>query len=103
VLDAQEPAAAAAWWAGLFGGRPDPAADGGWAVGDTPGAPFEWFCVNPTTDWKVGKNRVHVDVTAADLDAMIAHGARLLRPRGGDIGWHVLADPEGNEFCLFTR
>jgi hypothetical protein len=26
----------------------------------------------------------------------------LLREPGGDIGWHVLADPEGNEFCAFT-
>lgn len=26
----------------------------------------------------------------------------VLREPGGDIGWHVLADPEGNEFCAFT-
>jgi len=38
----------------------------------------------------------------SDLDALIAAGARVLRPRNDDIGWHVLADPEGNEFCAFT-
>jgi hypothetical protein len=30
-------------------------------------------------------------------------GATVLREPGGDIGWHVLADPEGNEFCAFTE
>jgi hypothetical protein len=25
----------------------------------------------------------------------------VLRPPGGDIDWHVLADPAGNEFCVF--
>jgi hypothetical protein len=30
-------------------------------------------------------------------------GATVLREPGGDIGWHVLADPEGNEFCAFTQ
>ena len=24
----------------------------------------------------------------------------MLRPRDDEIGWHVLADPEGNEFCV---
>jgi hypothetical protein len=27
----------------------------------------------------------------------------VLREPGGDIRWHVLADPEGNEFCAFTE
>ena len=29
-------------------------------------------------------------------------GATPVREPGGDIHWHVLADPEGNEFCVFT-
>ncbi|MEV6829195.1 VOC family protein [Amycolatopsis sp. NPDC051102] len=33
---------------------------------------------------------------------MVAMGATLIRARGGDTGWDVLADPEGNEFCVFT-
>jgi hypothetical protein len=28
--------------------------------------------------------------------------ATLLRERGGDLEWDVMADPEGNEFCVFT-
>jgi hypothetical protein len=101
VLDAHDAAATAAWWAALFG-VDLVAEDDYWAFGGVPGAPFEWVCVSPTDDAKASKNRVHVDVTTGDLDALLAHGATLLRPRGGDIGWHVLADPEGNEFCAFT-
>jgi hypothetical protein len=33
---------------------------------------------------------------------LIDAGARMLRERGGDIGWNVMADLEGNEFCAFT-
>jgi hypothetical protein len=53
------------------------------------------------------KSRLHIDVNATDRD-QDAELARLLAlgARPADIGqtgqesWHVLADPEGNEFCL---
>ncbi len=52
---------------------------------------------------KTVKNRLHLDVATDDLDALVAHGARVLRAQGdGGIGWTVLADPDGNEFCAFT-
>src|SRR5262245_1717321 len=54
-----------------------------------------------------GKSRLHIDVNATDRD-QDAELDRLLKlgARPADIGqtgqeqWHVLADPEGNEFCL---
>ncbi|WP_328658146.1 VOC family protein [Streptomyces sp. NBC_00334] len=54
-----------------------------------------------------GKSRLHIDLNATDRD-QDAELERLLRlgARLADIGqtgeeqWHVLADPEGNEFCL---
>lgn len=54
-----------------------------------------------------GKSRLHIDVNATDRDQE-AELARLLAlgARPADIGqtgresWHVLLDPEGNEFCL---
>ena len=60
-----------------------------------------------TTEPKAGKLRLHFDVNATDRD-QDAELERLLRlgARPTDIGqtgeesWHVLADPEGNEFCL---
>lgn len=100
-LDARDEVATAEWWATLFGGRVE-VEDGYRAVAGIPGAPFESLCVNAVPEPKVGKNRVHIDVTADDLDTLLAHGATLLRPRGDDLAWHVLADPEGNEFCAFT-
>jgi predicted enzyme related to lactoylglutathione lyase len=54
---------------------------------------------------KVVKNRVHLDVGYPDLDAFAARVVDL----GGSVGerhemagtpWIVLADPEGNEFCV---
>jgi hypothetical protein len=38
-----------------------------------------------------------------DVDALVAKGATVLRRPDEDITWHVLADPEGNEFCLLGR
>ena len=55
----------------------------------------------PVPEPKVVKNRIHLDVVAADLDALLAAGATVLRRRDDEIGWDVLADPEGNEFCRF--
>jgi hypothetical protein len=61
---------------------------------DEPG-PSVWF--NRVPEPKTVKNRVHLDVYG-DVDALVARGATLIEtlPR-----WTVLADPEGNEFCVF--
>jgi Glyoxalase-like domain len=52
---------------------------------------------------KTVKNRIHWDVTVPGVGALLEAGATVVRARGGDIDWHVLADPEGNEFCAFTE
>ncbi|MGW0432901.1 VOC family protein [Micromonospora sp. NPDC003197] len=54
---------------------------------------------------RVGKNRVHVDWLADDPAAEVARlvglGAAVLRdPSTSGLTWTVLADPEGNEFCV---
>jgi len=51
---------------------------------------------------KTVKNRIHWDVWG-ETATFLAAGATLLRGRDDEIGWDVLADPEGNEFCVFTR
>ena len=51
---------------------------------------------------KTVKNRVHIDVVTDDVDALIAHGATVVRGPGDGIDFHVLADPDGNEFCAFV-
>ncbi|HEX6514109.1 MAG TPA: VOC family protein [Nocardioidaceae bacterium] len=46
---------------------------------------------------------IHLDVTTADVDALVTAGASVVRAEDDEIDWHVLADPEGNEFCAFLR
>jgi len=54
---------------------------------------------------KAGKNRIHVDLRPDDRDAEVARleaiGARRVDiGQTGEESWVVLADPEGNEFCV---
>jgi predicted enzyme related to lactoylglutathione lyase len=58
-------------------------------------------------DAKAGKNRMHLDLRTADMEAEVARvlalGARQIteRPVVEDgLRWQVLADPDGNEFCV---
>ena len=64
-----------------------------------------WFQQVPDT--KAGKNRVHLDLRVSDLDDEVAHlltlGARHTTGRRVEEdgwAWYVLADPDGNEFCV---
>jgi len=65
------------------------------------------LCLMPVTDPRTVKNRVHLDFTSSaadrdqEIERLVALGAR--RAGIGQIGaesWTVLADPEGNEFCV---
>jgi hypothetical protein len=55
---------------------------------------------------KTVKNRLHLDVSPVDrgrdeeVDRLLALGARRVDIGQGEQGWVVLADPEGNEFCV---
>jgi hypothetical protein len=61
------------------------------------GGPSFWFLKVPEP--KRVKNRVHVDVYG-DVDELVRRGATVLdrRPK-----WTVMADPEGNELCVFAQ
>jgi hypothetical protein len=59
---------------------------------------------------KRDKLRLHIDVNATDrdqpaeLERLLAIGAKPADVgQTGDESWHVLADPEGNEFCLLRK
>ncbi|MDP9418528.1 MAG: hypothetical protein M3P48_12040 [Actinomycetota bacterium] len=102
VVDAADPEAQARWWADVLGGRvgSEPSASWWW-VDAIPAAPFESLVFNAVPEPKTVKNRVHRDVTAPSVADLVRRGARVLREPAGDVEWHVLADPEGNEFCAF--
>ncbi|MEV4153893.1 VOC family protein [Nocardia salmonicida] len=80
------------------------------APGTEFGGPQPTLLFSLSTDPRRGKLPMHLDVNATDRDQddelqrLLAAGARKV-----DIGetgtetWHVLADPEGNEFCLLRR
>lgn len=63
--------------------------------------------LSPSEEPRKEKSRLHVDVNATDcdqgaeLERLLNLGARLAHiGQTGNESWHVLADPEGNEFCL---
>jgi catechol 2,3-dioxygenase-like lactoylglutathione lyase family enzyme len=94
----------AAWWADILGAHVVDDPDHGYSyVEKIPDAPFDSIDFAPVPEPKAVKNRIHPDVTTADLDALVAAGATVLRPRDEEIGWTVLADPDGNEFCAFPE
>jgi hypothetical protein len=100
VVDCRDPVPLASWWADVLGGvlieHP-----GGYATADeVPGASFTFDFV-PVPEPKTVKNRVHWDVAAPELEPLLDNGARLLRGPTDEDGFSVLADPEGNEFCVF--
>jgi len=67
-----------------------------------PRLPTLWF--NRVPEPKVGKVRIHMDVNVPDasgIDRLVGLGARLLEPNPGGERWTIMADPEGNEFCVF--
>lgn len=93
----------AAWWQAVLGGE---VVDGdigvSWII-DIPHSPWVSFDFVGVPEPKTAKNRVHIDVTTDDLAGLVAHGATVLRAKGDEgLGWTVLEDPDGNEFCAFT-
>ena len=101
VVDCADPAAIATWWAGVYD-APVEVNPRGWAtVEKIAGMPILTMDFNKVPEPKTVKNRIHWDVNVADLQSLLDVGATVLRAKDDEIGWYVLADPEGNEFCAF--
>jgi len=101
VIDCANPAEIATWWGAVYD-APVVHHDAGWStVEQIPGMPIETMDFVPVPEPKNVKNRVHWDVTG-DADTLVVAGAAVLRRPDREIDWTVLADPEGNEFCVFS-
>lgn len=107
TIDAHDPLALARWWAEVLGWQVGEADDDEVELVPPDGSATEWlFCRVPEA--KQVKNRLHVDVRPPDGSDQATELARLhalgATPvdvgQGPEVTWHVLADPEGNEFCL---
>ena len=108
TVDCHDPQAVSAFWTDALG----------WTVVDEdpngvmiapqrdhkPGIHPVYFQANP--DEKLIKNRWHFDLAPNDQDAEVARlealGARRVDIGQGDVPWVVMADVEGNEFCVLT-
>ncbi|UPK74078.1 hypothetical protein MU582_16790 [Nocardioidaceae bacterium SCSIO 66511] len=105
-VDSRDPVRIATWWADVLGARMGREDEEDFAyVDEIPGAPFDSIDFAAVPEPKTVKNRIHWDVTVDSADALEdlkGAGATVLRARDPEIGWTVMADPEGNEFCVFT-
>ena len=109
TIDAMDPEALAKWWADALGWRITDFEDDEYVVEPAEGSaehgvvPELLFIKVP--DGKQVKNRWHLDLRPDDQAAEVERFERLGARRvdigqGNDVTWVVLADPEGNEFCI---
>jgi hypothetical protein len=118
VIDCRDPVALAGFWAAALGyhlvrteeGQAEIAAweqeppDLAVQVRRAPAVPSLVFVAVP--EGKVAKNRLHLDLRPvgcshqAEVERLIGLGARRADVGQGRLPWAVLADPEGNEFCV---
>jgi Glyoxalase-like domain len=63
----------------------------------------------PVPEPKIGPNQIHLDLAsaspaaqAAQVERLLAMGATPADVGQGDVPWTVMADPEGNEFCVLS-
>jgi len=108
IVDCADPEAVATWWGTVFGVKVDSNDhDLGayFSFGRLPGTSFDGMSFVPVPEPKTVKNRVHWDVKGS-VPELLEAGARMIRPATEDPepgrDWDVLADPEGNEFCVFA-
>ena len=105
VVNALDPTALGRWWAEALG----------WVVVNDTADEFE---IRPAPDRLPGllfgtvpeaktiKNRLHLDFRPedqrAEVERLLALGARHADVGQGEVSWVTLADPEGNEFCVLS-
>jgi hypothetical protein len=108
VVDSPDPRAAAEFWQHAAGWEPGPAGEGVTSLrSPSRTGPFLEFLADPGV--KTGKNRIHLDVAPFAGGDQHAEASRL-RQLGavpadvgqGEVSWVVLADPQGNEFCVLS-
>jgi catechol 2,3-dioxygenase-like lactoylglutathione lyase family enzyme len=102
VIDSVDAEASARWWSEIFGVEARNDGKPWWWLDGIPGVPtsgpFFGMVFNPVPEPKTVKNRLHWDVYG-DPEDFLAQGATRLWDTAR---WVVLADPEGNEFCVFA-
>lgn len=107
-FDANDPLRSARFWAAALRWEIHDETDGiGLVPTDGTRLPFLFL---PVPEPKTGKNRLHLDLVSESpehrsemVDRLIVLGAQHVDIGQSDVPWVVLADPEGNEFCVVLR
>jgi len=107
-LDSEDPVRLASFWAAALGYQVSPSWDGARYLALLPPGPgFPKLYLQRVSEPKATKNRIHFDLWTGrlgpEVERLVALGARRLGEvvegsRGNR--WQVMADPEGNEFCV---
>lgn len=106
AFDCTQPAQLAGFWCEALGYQVTDADESGVSIASPDGSGWAIdFLAVP--DDKVVKNRLHLDLRPDDQEAevkrLLALGAtRVDIGQGDEVSWVVLADPEGNEFCILA-
>ena len=104
-IDAADPTALGQWWAQALGWPHHVDDDGDVRLSAPPCSRPAWMFLR-VADERVVKNRIHFDFRpddqAAEVRRLLELGARHVDIGQGEQSWVVLADPEGNEFCVLA-
>jgi hypothetical protein len=116
AIDCADPSGLARFWCSVLGYEVQEEEDGYVAIGsplvpegrDRPGPVPPTLAFARVPEGKTIKNRLHIDVNPTDRDQdeevrrLLDLGARRVDLGQGEVSWVVLADPEGNEFCVLA-
>lgn len=107
TFDARDARSLATWWARQTGGTITADHDGWFLmVAAARGGPVLGF--QQVDEPTPGKNKVHLDLETEDreleVERLLGEGAlQVARHETPGFTWVVLADPEGNQFCVSQR
>ncbi len=104
TIDCADAASLAAWWGDLLGVEVHDSGGDFYVLRPQEGGRSN-LAFQQVPEPKTVKNRVHVDFVVRDLEGVTERvtgdgGALLSEQEAGAYRWNVLADPEGNEFCV---
>ena len=116
AIDCADPSGLARFWCSVLGYEVQEEDDGVITVGsplvpegrNRPGPVPPTLTFAHVPEGKTVKNRLHLDVTPTDREQdaevrrLLDLGARHVEVGQADETWVVLADPEGNEFCVLA-
>ena len=108
AISCADPAALAQFWCAVLDYEVQDDEGEYVAIGSPTDAEAPTLGFGRVPEGKTVKNRLHLDVSPSDRDQqeevrrLLDLGARRIDIGQGDVSWVVMADPEGNEFCVLA-